>query len=76
MNPFINQDLSVKNFYYSDFVKEQALKFSVGESGMIDTGSKSVPDFRMTLRYVSSKFGMKFKTKLDSEGNMWIMRVS
>ena len=70
-NPFENA--SAGN--YVDFVRNQVASVNVGESIKADLGGKKLPSFRMTLRYVSEGTGFKFKTKSNSDGELWIKRV-
>jgi hypothetical protein len=78
MNPFTNCDFSKPDFFnYTDFVLNQVSNTSVNESKMVDFGSKDVQTFRMTLnRLINTKIkGFKFKTKVASDGSLWVMRV-
>lgn len=74
MNPF--RDFQKKGVTYADWVYSQVS--DVGEGGSIraDVGEKTIVDFRMTLRYVSSTKlgGAKFKTKIAKDGSLWVLR--
>jgi len=72
MNPFD----SASSACYSDFVKNQIKKLSVGEAVMADLGQKDVVSFRASLAYASSQLGRSCKTKTDRNGNLWIKRVA
>lgn len=76
MNPFLKNEVSQN--YYADFVFSQVKNTEIGQSLQVDLGGKSTPDFRMTLRYVCDRKlnGFRFKTKVSSDGALWIKRVS
>ena len=61
---------------YTDFVLDQVSMLEVLDSVMVSLGGKAIVDFRMTLAHVSERNGMKFKTKKDLDGNLWVVRVS
>jgi len=62
---------------YTEFVEKQILAIKVDESLKVDVGIKCPAIFRMTIGYVVSKQKdqTKFKTKIDSDGNLWVKRI-
>jgi hypothetical protein len=72
MNPFFEFN---ESGYYTGFVRRQIKEMKVGDSKKVDIGSKDVSSFRMTLRYISSG-NLKFKTKTDANGDLWVMRIA
>ncbi len=70
-NPFTNGS------NYSDFIYRQVKGMTNGKDGAIkiDIGSKDFESARMTLRYVASKHGGKYKTK-TFKGDLWVMKYA
>lgn len=62
---------------YTEFVEKQILSIKVDDSLKVDVGIKCPALFRMTIGYVvgKQKCHVKFKTKLDVDGNLWVKRV-
>jgi hypothetical protein len=62
--------------YYVDFVADQVLPIELEESIEADLGGKGVHEFRSALQYVARGYGIKVKTKTNSDGVLWIKRIS
>jgi len=74
MNPF---NTSSKD-YFSSHVKSDVESINLGDSKQVNLDGKSIPAYRMTLIYVCHKAfsgERKFKTKVASDGSLWVMRV-
>ncbi len=76
-NPFTNQFTNrfTNGYSYTDFIYKQVEGMQQGKEGAIkiDIGGKDLESARMTLRYVASKYGGKYKTKCVN-GNLWVMK--
>ena len=72
MNPFLEQGGAV---FFTDLIKEQLKSIKLNGSKEIDRFERSNATTRMTIRHVSESLGIKFKTKVDKTGSLWVMRV-
>lgn len=74
MNPF-DTGLISRAGTYKEFVESQISDSKVGESRQVNFGDKKIADFRMNLWKVASECGMKFKTAVTKDGELWVKRV-
>tara|TARA_R110002096_G_C14047758_1_gene672985 strand:+ start:261 stop:494 length:234 start_codon:yes stop_codon:yes gene_type:complete len=76
MNPFnVNkgEPPTGKSVFFTDEVKKQITALEIGEAAKADLLGEELPKFRMTLRYVQGQ--KRFKTKINWDGELWIMRI-
>lgn len=79
MNPFQREPAKRKrSSEFVEHVYDNIKPMDVGDYKMVDLLGRDAHAFRVTLRHVCIKrlLFSKFKTKVDTAGNMWIMRVA
>ncbi len=69
-----NDPFKQKSFV--DLVTNDIKNAGIGETTQANLYGEDKSKYRMTLKYVSGKLGMKFKTKTSLDGNLWIKRVA
>lgn len=61
--------------YFSGIIKSQLITVNVGEVKKLDIQGEGLNKARMTIRYLANKLGVKFKTKTDATGDLWVLRT-
>lgn len=79
-NPFdkldsTNQELAARGEFYSTKLKRQFECLEVGQAMKADLFGRTPNYFRSMLTYAAASMGVKFKTKTNSNGDIWVKRV-
>ncbi|AHK11649.1 hypothetical protein S141_3 [Shewanella sp. phage 1/41] len=72
-NPF--EEKICEGDFYSTKVKEQFKNLEVGQSVKANTMGRSSQKFRSMLTYAAACMGVRFRTKTNSSGDIWVKRV-
>ncbi|CAM0108133.1 hypothetical protein MYOV065v1_p0009 [Vibrio phage PS15B.2] len=59
---------------YTSFVRSQISSLEIGKSKKVKLGGAGHSKFRSSLNAVAKKLNMKFKTKCNSDGELWVLR--
>lgn len=60
---------------YTSLILSQ-IRIPINDSVKVDILGRSERTFRMTVQYIAQKYNEQYKTKKDSEGNMWVKRIA
>ena len=60
---------------YSVDVREAVSGMEVGETRETNVRIEDIRKFRSTLFHYQSRSGLKFRTKVDEDGKLWVKRI-